>query len=341
MIDRHRFRRPVGFDLDYVAAGRARFVRRVVCMLAFEGRAATSRWQFLNPLAAANLRFLERFVRRFDRLGRVDRPVFFVGMGRSGTTLVMRMMSVLPSVVTLNEPTPLHLAVNDDADVTGQYRPTGRFRLDATDVTAHASATVRARIAGVCAVTGARRYLERNPDHLFRLDWLVAMMPDSVFVAVVRRPDAVARSVVKFNDLYGDERRDWWGRDDARWNAILAELRRRGDPLEPLASGLDAVAAGERALVEWVLCGRTILESSFPLTVVSFERLVCSPGPELDRLLRACEIDDDGRARASTLRTVHRPDGFSTDELLLDDMTPELTSAVREVWKGLSELSAV
>jgi hypothetical protein len=163
------------------------------------------------------------------------------------------------------------------------------------------------------------------------------MMPGALFVAVVRRPDAVARSVVRFNELYGDERRNWWGRDDARWCAILVELRRHGDPLEPFASTLAPTAAIERALVEWVLCGRAILQSAGSITVVSFERLIREPGPEFERLLRAGDLTDDGRAMAYTLRTVHPPDDFPDDQPELGGVPAELASAVSEVWSALSE----
>jgi hypothetical protein len=129
--------------------------------------------------------------------------VFLVGAQRSGTNWLQRMLSAHPDIVTLPSETQLfydginvlaervqHGAVGSPSSAT-VYMGREEF-LDAT------RAFCDAVFGGVAdrLGPGARRVLERSPNHVERLDLIGDVYPDAWIVHIVRDGRDVARSLV-------------------------------------------------------------------------------------------------------------------------------------------------
>jgi len=284
----------------YVVMRPWKAVTRLASYGLFEGRALLQPGRFVNPLVFG----LYALARRLPRLRAVERPLFFIGTGRSGSTILGLVLSFHRDVGFLNEPKALWHALLPDEDVIGSFGSgPARYRLDER----HASPEViegAHRIAGFyLAATGARRLLDKT-EATFRVPLLRRVFPDARFLLLVRNGWDVCRSIDAWSRAHGmtdgDERVDWWGRNDRKWRLLVDQVAAespafagRLDELRGMTSQLD------RAAVEWTLAMREGLawRERLPeaVTTVRFETLCAEPEAELRRLARECGLREDGR----------------------------------------------
>lgn len=143
--------------------------------------------------------------------------VFVVGAGRSGTTLLRSMLDSHPEVAIPGES---HF-VATMARLRWRYDRPGHFALDRflADVAGHerfqrwdaheavlasvrrtaphdlADAT-RATYAAYAREQGARRYMDKTPDYVARMDLIAGLLPEARFVHLIRDGRAVAASLL-------------------------------------------------------------------------------------------------------------------------------------------------
>ena len=128
-------------DVATARARPGRVLPRLISYAVFEGRPATTRGRWINPLVRANLRVGEAA----GWGPPVRQPIFVLGIGRSGTTLLGSLLGVHSHVGFLNEPKAMWHRIVDDEDLIGSYGPEPvRLRLDAAD----ARPPVRRRTGG-------------------------------------------------------------------------------------------------------------------------------------------------------------------------------------------------
>ena len=102
-------------DRLYVSTRPTKAYSRLVSYLLFEGRPLTTKGQWINPLVAAHFG-LEK---RLPQFRQVKQPVFILGTGRSGTTILGLILSLHRDVGFLNEPKALWHSVNPADDLIG------------------------------------------------------------------------------------------------------------------------------------------------------------------------------------------------------------------------------
>ena len=102
-------------DAHFIRIAPGRAMSRMVGYSLFEGRPLTTRGRWWNPLVFWNLRLATA-----RGGGRVDRPVFIVGMGRSGTTLLGRILACHPSLAFSTSQRPCGV-IRPDEDIIGSY----------------------------------------------------------------------------------------------------------------------------------------------------------------------------------------------------------------------------
>jgi hypothetical protein len=286
-------------DRDYVSHGYARVARRISSYGLFEGRPATTKGQWFNPLVFGWLRTLANLPGQPG----VEKPVFITGLGRSGTTILGVLLSLHREVGFLNEPKAMWHVIDPRQDVNGNYGGVGvRYRMEASDVTPEVALTAHRVFGRYLACVGAHRLVDKYPELIFRVPYLRAIFPDARVVFIYRSGVDACQSIVKWSQRLGRESNegteDWWGRNDSKWRNLWAELVAADSRYEEVAN-IDPMTIdhANRAALEWIVTMREGMarEAAAPgsLIRIRYEDLLARPEEELSRLLSACDLPRD------------------------------------------------
>jgi Sulfotransferase family len=184
--------------------------------------------------------------------GLVRDPIFIIGCGRSGTTLLGRLFGAHPMVRYLNEPFDFWAAVDPVTDLLQLYRRgTYSSLMDASSVTPKA----QRRFQRLMAPRRGLTLVEKSPINALRIGYLDALAPDARFVHIVRDGLDVVRSIEKMATVrskmaFRAPLNDWWGVNDAKWPALEQDGRAAGyypDEVAGLATDR------QRGAYEWLL----------------------------------------------------------------------------------------
>jgi hypothetical protein len=215
---------------------------------------------------------------------RLDRPIFVVGCGRSGTTVLGEALGLHPDVAYLNEPRDLW-SYDPRANI---WMPgPGVVVLSSGDLTDELARGLRSRLQARLRTAGGSRLAEKTPINSFRIDYLDALCPDALFIHLVRDGRAVAASIAKMAKKGG-----WYGTRDAKWRKLVAVADRDGLTSLVRACRRDRF---RRGLLEWRLAVthvRHSLETVPPDRWVElrYEDLVSAPASSVNTMLGAVDL---------------------------------------------------
>jgi hypothetical protein len=295
-------------DLAYARARPTKLVSRLISYALFEGRPLTTRGRWVNPLVKAQF----RLAAMLPRLKRVERPIFVVGTGRSGTTVLGIVLSLHREVGFLNEPKLLWHCLHGGEDVIGSYTDAAaRVTLDAADATGDVVERAHRLFGFYLRCTGSRRLLDKYPELIFRTDFVRAIFPDALFLFLVRDGFGTCASISRWSARYGvaadGATEDWWGREDRKWRCYVEQEVGEVAGWDPVEVAR-LTAQSDRAAVEWVLAMRAglALEARDPLGTlrVRYEDLVDDPAAALDRISRFCGLAPDATMLDYARRTL-------------------------------------
>lgn len=182
----------------------------------------------------------------------INEPIFIIGCGRSGTTLLGRLFATHASVHYLNEPFDSWAAIDPATDLLQLYRRGPHScLLDAGLVTP----TTRRRFERLMAPPHGLLLVEKSPINALRIGYLDALAPTARFVHIVRDGLDVIRSIEKMAAVthkmaFRPPLNDWWGIDGAKWAALERDGSVAG--YYPDEVGLLATDA-QRGAYEWLL----------------------------------------------------------------------------------------
>lgn len=303
-------------DREMVRSAPGRSAARLVSYLFFEGRPLTTRGRWWNPVTFANLHLAARFGCRPPQS-----PIFIIGMGRSGTTLLGRLLAIHPEVGFMNEPKALWHVVVPDEDVIGSYAmpESGRMCLTAADASSAAKRRAQAIFGWFQTLSRSARAVDKYPELIFRRDFVREIFPDAKFLIATRSPAKTLSSVESWSRLHGDGTSNWWGLRDQKWRILwdqIVEARSVNDDLRQLElrSTEDHLT---RAAVEWTVTMREAIEAAVEedARVVSYDDLTASPSEEIASIVEFCELGASSLAAKYAAKTV-RPDRDSGEESL-------------------------
>ena len=286
-------------DMDYIRTRPYKAASRLASYVLFQGRPLLGRWRWLNPLLFAQF----NFVKRMPQLKKVEKPLYIVGIGRSGTTIMGKILSMHSHINFLNEPKALWHAIYPEEDVIGSYsRGLAHYRLGAEDVTPQVRRAAHCLYGYCLALTASKRILDKYPSFIFREYFLKAIFPDAKLIFLVRNGWDTIRSIVVWSERrgkkVGQEVYNWWGADRRKWRLLVEDIV-ASDPM--LARSYAEIAAFTRnedmAAVEWVVTMQQglRLKQYMPDSIyqVRYEELTAHPERTLKNLLAFCELPHD------------------------------------------------
>ena len=231
---------------------------RLVAYSLFEGRPLTTRGQWINPF----LFFFFRIIKRLSPLASVSSPIFILGTGRSGTTILGVVLSMHKEIGFLNEPKALWHSVMPDEDLIGSYsRSEGRYRLTADDASPGIRDAAQRLFGAYLRLSGSRRLVDKYPELIFRLPFVRAIFPDAYFLFLSRDGWDTCASIELWSSRLGQtvatERHDWWGVDRRKWRLLVEQIIPEHPDLAPHSQSLLAIDDHKvMAAVEWIVTMR-------------------------------------------------------------------------------------
>lgn len=324
-------------DTEYVKTRPLKAVTRLMSYAFFEGRPVTTRGRWINPLVFAHL----AVEKRFPRLKKVKKPLFVVGTGRSGTTVLGKILSMHPEVGFLNEPKALWHAIYPKEDVIGNYSvENGRYRLTQKHASDKTSRAAHRLFGAYLRTVGASRVVDKYPELVFRIPFVQALFPDARFILIVRNGWDTIRSIDRWSDRLGQAQGsatyDWWGVNDRKWHLLVNQValeepdwRDYRQVLQGLGRHLD------RAALEWTLAMREgwRQRQQRPVSVhlVRYEALVANPQKTLAQLLEFCELSSDDKLLSYACNRLVR-----VPRRLPSNLHPIIEPAFREMMNRLN-----
>ena len=249
-------------DGSFIRLGKGRACTRLISYLFYEGRPLTTRGRFINPLLKA-LFFLQV---KLAPHRRIEEPIYIVGLGRSGTTVLGTTLGIHREVGFLNEPKAMWSYLFPAEDLIGSYREdAAHYVLDGGQVDNRLRREAGRLFGAYLFFSGSRRLVDKYPEMLFRADFLRALFPDARIIFLHRNGWDVCRSIDAWSDEKGVSengvRIDWWGRDDRKWRYLCEQVVASDDTLGEHVEKISRyVDQRHRAAVEWIVSMKRGLE---------------------------------------------------------------------------------
>jgi len=286
-------------DWQYIRTKPLKSISRLNSYFFIEGRPVTTRGQWINPFVLYQL----RLVKLLPIAGKVIKPIFILGMGRSGTTILGKVLSIHKQVGFLNEPKALWHVVYPDEDIFGNYsKNPGRYRLDEKDCSESNCLSAHKLYKYSMFLTGSRRIADKYPEMIFRVPFLRCIFPDAKFILLVRSGWDTLQSVESWSNTKGNKNQnnthDWWGVNNRKWKLLVKEIVDKDPKMADIAASVSTISSQEdRAAVEWVSIMqealRHIRSAPEEFLVIRFEEFIGQFEYNINRLLKFCELPED------------------------------------------------
>lgn len=286
-------------DNLYIKTRPTKALSRLISYAIFEGRPLTTKGQWINPLI---FKFFA-IAQGLPQLKKVEKPIFIIGTGRSGTTILGVVLSLHKQVGFLNEPKALWHAIYPKEDLIGSYsQGDTRYRLETGDVTNLATHTAHRLFGTYLTAVGSSRLVDKYPELIFRVPFVRQIFPDAKFIFLVRNGWDTCLSIDGWSKLLGtnvqNDTHDWWGLNNRKWHLLIEQIAATNSVFEHNLETIKGYSNHTHmAAVEWILTmqeGLKLVEQ-FPEVVylLKYEELVAQPENSLKQLLDFCELPLD------------------------------------------------
>lgn len=299
-----------------------------------EGRPLTTSGRWINPLVFAGYGVSKRIPARRQ----ADAPIFIIGTGRSGTTILGKLFAVHREVVFLNEPKAIWHHVQPDEDIAGNYTTDAvRVRLAEGDADPRKARTISRLYSTAMRAAFASRVVDKYPELIFRMPFVRALFPKARFIAIQRDGVQTCASIDRWSKTESLTRdagqEDWWGLEGRKWNVIVEQLVPEHDDLADLQPILrNTEDDRDRAVVEWIVSSRELrrIEGDEDVMVVKYEDLCASPEASLRSMFDHAGLTADAKMldyARENLRTGNLHGGLSVMSELVEPFRRELEAA--------------
>ena len=270
----------------------------------FEGRPVTTKGRWINPLVFS---ILKKVAVNNNKYKPVKKPIFILGTGRSGTTILGIVLSMHREVGYLNEPKAMWHLIHPNEDIIGNYsQGHAKYRITAGDATDEMRRRAVQMFGAYLTTTRSERLVDKYPELIFRVDFVRALFPDARFIFLVRNGWDTCHSITTWSKRLGvrvnGEKHDWWGVEDRKWRLLVEQLVKTDAAFSEIADEVEGFESHlDRAAVEWILTmqeGIRLMENSPDYThLVRFEDLTAKPDETLSAVCDFCELPADDTFR--------------------------------------------
>jgi len=308
-------------DSDYIRTRPSKLFARLVSYCLFEGRPLTTRGQWINPLVF----FHFSIEKHLPQLKEVRKPIFILGTGRSGTTILGVVLSMHKDVGFLNEPKALWHSIYPHEDLIGSYsRGRASYRLSELDVSDDVLKSAKRLFGAYLASSFSKRLVDKYPELIFRVPFVKKLFPDANFLFLVRNGWDTCHSIDGWSARLGEQKNgevhDWWGVNNRKWKFLVEQIIPEHEDLAPHTEKMSSWTNHvDMAAAEWIVTMRegVRLERDFPDDVlrVNYESLCAAPKSTMLSIIDFCQLpsNDDVffRYAESTLCSVDAKKPFS------------------------------
>ena len=288
-------------DPLYIRTSPRKTLVRLVSYALFEGRPLTGKGQWINALVLS----IFAIQKRLPQIKTVDKPIFIIGTGRSGTSILGTLLSMHRQVGFLNEPKALWHVMYPEEDLVGTYsRGPAKYRLTAEDASAGVSQIAHRLYSAYLTTVASRRVIDKYPEAVFRIPFVRALFPDAKFIFIVRNGWDTCQSIESWSQRLGvevqTENHDWWGADNRKWKLLWEQVIKTHIDLKTVLPAREQLENPlDMAALEWIVSMREGLHwmHQYPdcIHMVRYEDLVADPENCLTKILEFCELPQDCR----------------------------------------------
>ncbi|RJQ28249.1 sulfotransferase [Candidatus Parcubacteria bacterium] len=232
----------------------------------------------------------------------LSRPIFILGCGRSGTTILGKMLGHHYQLTYLNEPRDIWQVI-PQTDIWSEKAPSrgGKLALSEGIVPSNTK-KVRRLFAAEVRMRKGQRLLEKLPENSFRVKMITEIFPDALFINTIRNGLDVACSIER---LAKEDK--WWGNKNYKWIVLKQHAYETGYS-EEVQYCNDHFTRG---LLEWrmsVDAVRIALLSVPPEhhMEVRYEDLLVDPLPLCDTLEKFIGLERSEEMRSFALDHIKR-----------------------------------
>ncbi|HEX5002561.1 MAG TPA: sulfotransferase [Bacteroidia bacterium] len=282
-------------DAKYIRSNPGRVFPRLLSYFFFEGRPLTTSGRWFNPITFAALRKAGTSAVN----PAAEHPVFITGTGRSGTTILGKVLSVHPEIGFLNEPKAIWHLANPADDLIGNYTDTpGNYFLSTDDVTPDNSHLVKAIYSTYLKLSGTHVILDKYPEMIFRTDYINKLFLNPRFIFLHRNPWDTIRSTAQWSAVHGNDQNDWWGRNQRKWRLLTEQVVSKDTSLAEHQQVISAFTSQhDKAATEWIVTMNKAVESMklFPdrFIRIGYENLTDHPEESLNNICRFIGVNSN------------------------------------------------
>ena len=286
-------------DALYLRTRPLKGLSRLISYALFEGRPLTTKGRWINPLVFS----LFEIEKRLPQIRKVEKPIFIIGTGRSGTTVLGVVLSMHKDVGFLNEPKAMWYSIFPGEDIIGSYsREPAKYRLDSSDATDEIKTFAHRIYGAYIAATCSKRVVDKYPELIFRISFVRAIFPDAKFLFLVRNGWDTCHSIKRWSKCLGVEIKgeihDWWGVDNRKWNLLISQVVAADPKFVNIINEVKAINDHQNmAAVEWIVTMREgiKLTQNLPnhLHMVRYEDLATNTEKTLLNIIDFCELSYD------------------------------------------------
>ena len=231
-------------------------------------------WRVANAIKRASLRRTVRFIKGYISSIHYERPVFVIGVPRSGTTMLFHL---------LRESSQLGALPREGHDLwrTFHHPRSNSWRSDVVKKGEVCFGERRFVNAYLYSYFSSERFVEKTPENCLRIPYLLDLFPDAFFVVVKRNPCDVINSHINGWRHSKGRYRSYFVPTDLR---IPGYPRRRQWCFALIEGWRDYVSSPipEIAFAQWEQCTKAIVAARAPVPrsnwiEVYFEHLLASP----------------------------------------------------------------